>query len=125
MPPSLGLALRIEDNPRSNQTGTEPVETLHKMRYPSGMFSSDGTRNSAFTLVELLVVIAIIAIIAALLLTALAQSKARAQQIQCAGNLHQLSLALQEFRTDYHIYPPELDASAAQGSEGRAWRLAL
>ena len=51
----------------------------------------------AFTLVELLVVIAIIGILAALLLPVLAQSKRKAQQIQCVGNLHQQGVALHDF----------------------------
>ncbi|HEY1718585.1 MAG TPA: H-X9-DG-CTERM domain-containing protein [Verrucomicrobiae bacterium] len=59
----------------------------------------------AFTLVELLVVIAIIAILAALLLAAIPQAKARAQRIQCVGNLHQLGVALQIVLTDNHGYP--------------------
>ena len=60
---------------------------------------------SAFTLIELLVVITIIGILAALLLTAVAQAKKSAQRIQCANNVRQLGLALQEFVGDKKFYP--------------------
>jgi prepilin-type N-terminal cleavage/methylation domain-containing protein/prepilin-type processing-associated H-X9-DG protein len=61
--------------------------------------------QSAFTLTELLVVVAIIGILAALLFPALIQSKRKAQQIQCVGNLHQLGLGIQNFVANNHVYP--------------------
>jgi prepilin-type processing-associated H-X9-DG protein/prepilin-type N-terminal cleavage/methylation domain-containing protein len=68
-------------------------------------------KNSAFTLVEVLVVIAIIAILAALLLAAISQAKAAALRIQCANNVRQLGLALQEFVGDKKVYPNWLGGS--------------
>ena len=61
--------------------------------------------QSAFTLVELLVVIAIIGILAALLLSGVSQTKERAQRIQCADNLHQFGIAIQNFVAANNAYP--------------------
>jgi prepilin-type N-terminal cleavage/methylation domain-containing protein len=76
----------------NNQTFTLEIRQVKK---PSG-----------FTLIELLVVISIIALLIALLLPALARAKSLALRIECASNMQQDGIAMQEYANEFRgVYP--------------------
>jgi len=58
----------------------------------------DRRRGFAFTLVELLVVAAVVSLLMALLLPVLQSARARARSTTCANNLHQLGVAVTDYR---------------------------
>jgi prepilin-type processing-associated H-X9-DG protein len=61
---------------------------------------------AAFTLVELLVVVGVIATLVALLLPAVAMARRIAGQAQCASNLRQWAIALNEYADQNHDWLP-------------------
>ena len=75
------------------------------------------TRRSAFTLVEILVVLAIIGILAALLFPAFKRAQENAHQTNCASNLQQIGLAVQQYYQDTRRYPDSLLDLLPEGAE--------
>ena len=68
--------------------------------------SAPAPRRTAFTLIELVIVILVISILAAMLLPALAQVKARANDARCKGEIDQLATAIAMFKQSYGVEPP-------------------
>ncbi len=85
---SLAPLLRVDD----------PAHADPRSRRPT-------VPRRAFTLIELLVVIAILAILAGLLLPLLSRAHEKGKAAGCVSNLHQISLALNLYLSDNHLYP--------------------
>jgi len=98
------------------------MKTLVSRSPERRIFPSPG---SGFTLIELLTVIAVIAILAALLLPALSRAKSKAWEINCLGNLKQLTLGWLMYPDDNDGLLPYNNGGAPSGAPPGFWVLGI
>src|SRR5208283_4249100 len=90
------------------------------MKNTHGTDSRTGDRHG-FTLIELLVVIAIIAILAAMLLPALARTKAKAVKTQCLNNVKQITAGMILYCGDYNDTTPAANSVPSPPAQDGIW----
>ncbi len=62
--------------------------------------------RSGFTITELLVIIGIIAVLMAIVLPAVMRVRDAAARVECANNLREIGLALQQYHNEHAVFPP-------------------
>jgi prepilin-type N-terminal cleavage/methylation domain-containing protein len=70
-----------------------------------------------FSLIELLASIAVIAVLTAIIVPSMSVVRARADSVNCLGNLRSLGVALSSYLAENQMKMPELEAARADKSE--------
>ncbi len=81
-------------------------------------------RRSHFPVVELLVVIAIIGMLVALLLPSVPTAREAARRMQCANNMKQILIGLQNYHDTYNAFPPAYTVDE-DGKPLHSWRVLI
>lgn len=98
--------------PEVHQTGREAraLPSKNLADAPQGVkFHSTSSCYSycaGFTLVELMVALGVVGLLIALILPAVQRARAGAWRVQCAANLRQLGLAVNQYLSLYNRFPP-------------------
>jgi prepilin-type N-terminal cleavage/methylation domain-containing protein len=69
-------------------------------------------RSTGFTLIELLIVVAIIAILAAIAVPNFLEAQTRAKVSRVVSDIRALRTAIEAYRIDHNVYPPNTDNGA-------------
>jgi prepilin-type N-terminal cleavage/methylation domain-containing protein len=91
----------------------------------SRTFNRSQVRARGFTLIELLIVVAIVGVLLALMLPAVQHSREAARKTQCANNLKQLGVGMQNYMSFFDAFPPGYISTVLpnhdDGGPGWAW----
>jgi prepilin-type processing-associated H-X9-DG protein len=86
-----------------------------------GPRDNTSTHTQGISLTELVVVVGSIAILAALVLPGVRSARPAVRRTQCLNNIRNIALALDNYKEEYHVYPPSYTVDA-NGKPLHSWR---